>query len=264
MRKTILLLVISFIALTEIYAQGKEHYDLEYLYRGKPIYEVHTPTYLRQYDISDSAIKAEILKGSKVRVIDSFFKERWEVLYQGERGWVDESDLSFHEPGMKNDNEISALDSSYRNQPFYFVISETHLKEHMSHKSATLANVPKGVKVRIINSFFKDWWEVIYDNRRGNLRKTLLSYQEISQSKSQTFSDSDSKPKSNSSIDTIKYSKRVHKSTSLRKNPNSKSKVILRFKVGNKVSVIDDSGQWWSKVIYQEKVGWVKKSLLRD
>ena len=262
MRKAILLLIISLIALTEIYAQGKKHYDLEHLYRERPIYEVQIPRYLRQYDISDSTIKAEIPKGSKVRVIDSFFRERWEVLYQGERGWLNEGDLSFHKPGMKNENEISALDSSYRNQPFYFVTNETHLKEHMSHKSATFANVPKGVKVRVINSFFKDWWEVIYDNRRGNLRKTLLSYQEIRQTQSKTYSDV--KPKSNSSINSIKYSKRLHQPTSLRENPNSKSKVILRFKGGNKVLVIDDSRKWWSKVIYQEKVGWVKKSLLRD
>ncbi len=274
MRKSILFLAILFIGLIELSAQGNEHIDLEHIYRDKPIYEVHTSTYFREYDILESAIKAEIPKGSKVKVIDSFFKEKWEILYQGERGWVDESDLSFYESGMKNENEISDLDSLYRNQPFYFVTSETVLKEHMSPKSATLTNVPKGVKVRVINSLFKDWWEVLYDNRRGNLPKRLLSYKEISQPQiqqnvkvqgqvpTQTFSDS--KPHYNSSIKTIKYSKRVYKATSLRENANSKAKVILRFKAGNKVEVIDDSGQWWAKVMYQERVGWVKKSVLRD
>lgn len=276
MRKTILLLTISLIALTEIFAQGNVQKDLEYLYRDKPTYEVKNLTYFREYDIADSAIKAEIPRGNKVKVIGSFFKERWEVLYQGERGWVKESDLRFFEPGMKKEIEISALDSSYQNQPFYYVKSDTYLKEHMSHKSATLTNVPRGVRVRVINSFFKDWWEVIYDNRRGNVQKNLLSYKEISQIQTQpqvqihppiqAYSEPESKPVYNSipSINTIKYSKRVSKSTSLRAGPDSKSKVILRFKAGNKVSVIDDSGKWWSKVIYQEKVGWVKKSVLRD
>ena len=181
MSRTILILAIFLIGLTESDAQGNKRNDLEYLYRSKPIYEVKNSTYLREYDIFDSAIMAEIPKGSKVKVIDSFFKEKWEILYQGERGWVEESDLRFHEPGIKNESEISILDSLYRNQPIYFVKSETYLKEHMSDQSATLTNVPKGVKVRVINSLFKDWWEVLYDNRRGNLQKNLLSYKEISQ-----------------------------------------------------------------------------------
>ena len=144
----------------------------------------------------------------------------------------------------------------------------------MSNQSATLTIVPEGVKVRVINSFFEDWWEVIYDNRRGNLQKNLLSKKEISQShsqpqtqskiKSQSQTFAESKPKPRTSINTVKYLKRVYKPTSLRENPDSKSKIILRFKAGNKVSVIDDSGKWWSKVQYKEKVGWVKKSILRD
>ncbi|MFK8008522.1 MAG: SH3 domain-containing protein [Saprospiraceae bacterium] len=276
MRKTILLLAVFLIAFTEIFAQGNKQQDLEYLYRDKPIYEVNIPTYFREYDISDSAIKAEIPRGSKVKVINSFFKKKWEVLYQGERGWVTGSDLKFYEPGMKNESETNALDSLHRNQPIYFVKNKTYLKEHMSHQSATLANVPRGVKVRVINSFFNDWWEVLYDNRRGNLPKNLLSYEEISpiqvqvqsQPQSPTFSDPQPQPKSqsisNTSFNTIKYSKRVSKSTSLRESSDSKSKVILRFKAGNKVSVIDDSGKWWAKVIYKERVGWVKKSVLTD
>lgn len=335
-KKTIFLLTIFLIVLTEIFAQGNQHKDLEYIFRDKPIYKVEIQTYLRQNDFSESAIKAQIPKGSKVIVINSYFREKWEVLYKGERGWVNRSYLSFYQPGLKNISETNILDSLYKNQPIYFVKSESFLKEHMSHQSATLVSVPKGVKVKVINSLFQDWWEVLYDNRRGNLQKSILSYQEISmpeeqekkpeqtlvqmeelekpivevleseqtevqvaepeqirekgaepervkeqeekligtqekgedsvqnqrntQNKNQTILDVKTAP----SIDTIKYSKKVIKATSLRKDSNSKSKVILRFKAGNEVSVIDESDRWWAKVIYKEKVGWVKKSLLKD
>ncbi|MFK7774445.1 MAG: hypothetical protein AB8F94_20045 [Saprospiraceae bacterium] len=276
MKKITLLLAIIFIGLAEINAQGNEQNDLEHLYRNKPIYKVIRSTYFREYDISDSAIKAEIPKGSNVKVINSFFRGKWEILYQGETGWVNESDLRFHEAGGKN--EFGASDSLYKNQPTYFVRNETFLKEHMSFESATLDIVPKGVKVVVINSLFNDWWEVLYDNRRGNLPKNMLSYNEISQiqepsqtynqppiiTHNPTYSEPKPEPSSNTSIDRIKYSKRVTKKTSLRKSSSSKSRVILRLEVGQKVSVIDDSEQWWAKVMYQEKIGWVKKSLLKD
>lgn len=280
MKKILLLLAVSLIALTEIFSQGNDAQDLDHLFRDKPVYEVNIPTYFREHDISDSAIKAEIPRGSKVKVINSFFKKKWEILYQGERGWVTGSDLKFHEPGITKEDEMEEFDSLYRNQPTYYVKSSTYLKEHMSHQSATLVNVPRGVKVRVINSFFNDWWEVLYDNRRGNLQKSLLSYEEVSQiqqqvqssTSSHTYTETPSKFEAPVQVrhdivvstNTIKYSKRVYKATSLRENSDSKSKVILRFKAGNKVSVIDDSGKWWAKVMYKERVGWVKKSYLKD
>jgi len=51
--------------------------------------------------------------------------------------------------------------------------------------------------------------------------------------------------------------------TSLRQLPDSKAKVILRFKEGDEVVVIDNTGKWWSKVSFKGNIGWVKKGLLK-
>ena len=275
MRNLILISVILFITLTNSYTQINDHDALEHLYRNKPTYEVKFSTHLKEFDFPDSKVLIGVPKGSKVIVINSYFKERWEVLYQGERGWIEENKISFYKPGLRNKREISILDSLYRNQPFYYVKNKTTLKEHMSHKSATLVNVPKGVKVKVINSLFQDWWEVLYDNRRGNLQEILLSDQEIDLTQlkdiirrkpldqSKTVIESKTKPRIDLKNQEIKCSKKIVRKTSLRENPNSKSQVILRLQVDSKVYVLDDSRSWWAKVKYQEKVGWVKKSYLK-
>lgn len=56
----------------------------------------------------------------------------------------------------------------------------------------------------------------------------------------------------------------ISAATSLRKLPNSESQVLKRLTPGDEVSVIDCSNKYWCKVIYDDKVGWVKKHLLRE
>jgi uncharacterized protein YgiM (DUF1202 family) len=51
--------------------------------------------------------------------------------------------------------------------------------------------------------------------------------------------------------------------TSLREGPDSKAKVLARFDAGDQVEVLDDSGKYWWKVLYNGKTGWAKAALLR-
>lgn len=55
---------------------------------------------------------------------------------------------------------------------------------------------------------------------------------------------------------------RVTRETSLRTGPDAKEQVILRFRVGDRVEILDDSGYWWWKVRFDGKTGWAKKALL--
>lgn len=50
--------------------------------------------------------------------------------------------------------------------------------------------------------------------------------------------------------------------TSLRTSPSSKSKVILRFRKGNLVTLISNYDEWWCKVEYNGRIGYVKRRLL--
>ncbi len=54
----------------------------------------------------------------------------------------------------------------------------------------------------------------------------------------------------------------ITKKTSLRTLPTSSSKVLKRLKIGTKVEVIERIDQYWSKVIYNGKEGYVKALLL--
>jgi SH3-like domain-containing protein len=56
----------------------------------------------------------------------------------------------------------------------------------------------------------------------------------------------------------------VSKATSFRTGPDSKARVLLRFEPGDQVIVLDDSGEWWWKVSFDGKEGWVKRQLLED
>ncbi|MFZ2900140.1 MAG: SH3 domain-containing protein [Saprospiraceae bacterium] len=51
--------------------------------------------------------------------------------------------------------------------------------------------------------------------------------------------------------------------TSLREGPDSKARVMARFDPGDRVEVLDDSGKYWWKVVYNGKTGWAKAALLR-
>lgn len=51
--------------------------------------------------------------------------------------------------------------------------------------------------------------------------------------------------------------------TSLREEPDSKARVLARFDAGDRVEVLDDSGKYWWKVVYNGKTGWAKAALLR-
>ena len=55
----------------------------------------------------------------------------------------------------------------------------------------------------------------------------------------------------------------VTKKTSLREFGDSKSKVLWRLEVHQEVIVLESPQGYWWKVIYNNKVGWVKKNLLQ-
>ena len=55
----------------------------------------------------------------------------------------------------------------------------------------------------------------------------------------------------------------IKQETSLRSLPDSQADVILRFKEGDQVQVLEDGGLYWWVVVFEGKTGWVKKNLLQ-
>lgn len=56
---------------------------------------------------------------------------------------------------------------------------------------------------------------------------------------------------------------RLTQKTSLRAYPDSQSRVILRFDPEDKVLLIEEFNEWWTRVEFNGKVGYVKKKLLK-
>lgn len=55
----------------------------------------------------------------------------------------------------------------------------------------------------------------------------------------------------------------VTEKTSLRESPDSQAEVLLRLAVDAKLEVLDSTGKYWWKVVYNGRSGWVKSALLR-
>lgn len=55
----------------------------------------------------------------------------------------------------------------------------------------------------------------------------------------------------------------VTQATSLRQRATHKSNVLLRFAPGDEATLLEPTDKYWWKVVFNGKVGWVKKALLR-
>jgi hypothetical protein len=70
-----------------------------------------------------------------------------------------------------------------------------------------------------------------------------------------------------SQVQTIEYVEKyakyiVTKATSLRQLATHKSDVLLRFAPGDEVVFLEATNEYWWKVSFDDKIGWVKKALL--
>ena len=146
--------------------------------------------------------------------------------------------------------------SSNSNNNNYYTTIKLFLKASNSNESRVAIIIPKGSKVKMLNTYFgPDWWQVSYKKVIGYAPKKYFSKNAIKPSEK---SSENYFPNSLTSQHIFKVVKR----TSLREEPNSKSRIILRFKVGDSVTVINTSGEWWWKVKYRSSEGWIKRRLL--
>ncbi len=230
------------------------------LYKSKPSYFATVALSLRENMSSSSAIIGKVPKGAEVKVINSSFKDWKEVYYNGKTGFISSKYLSDH----KNDNRSSVASASlnywhandtYEEKPIYFTSAILSLREHASSSSTIITEIPKGAAVKVVNSFIGDWWLVHYNGKTGHIAKKYLVKNKTSLSEKKSYNTSPPKPKK-------KGYYTLAQKTSLRESPDPQSKVLLRFRPGDEVKVLAASGEWWWKVTFKGKVGWVKKRLL--
>lgn len=155
----------------------------------------------------------------------------------------------------KKSEEKTSDDTSDKNT--YKTTTETNLRKKASIDSKIIKTLDKGTKVEKIETDGK-WMKVKYKDKTGYIRKMYLKKVKSSSSDSSDSSDSSSssKPKEGKKI--------VLKDTvNVRKKPSTDSKRINLAYAGDKVLVISNRDDGWTKIQYHSKKGYVKTEYLK-
>ena len=62
----------------------------------------------------------------------------------------------------------------YEDKPTYKTKSSANAREQMNTSSAIIMTVPANSDVKVVNSFFGDWWEIYYNGKTGYMHSSLL------------------------------------------------------------------------------------------
>lgn len=214
-----------------------------------PIYIATTACKLHETRSSSSSVVLEVPKGAEVKVVNSSYGSWWQIEYKNRTGFLQSSFLKYS--SVNDEMEYDPIVNSsnlYNSKPTFNLKAQVNLHEHNASSSAVLLKMPAGANVKVIDSSNNQWWLVHYRGRTGYARSSDLNY-------------SNDVLVSRSVADKMRL---VSKATSFRTGPDSKARVLLRFEPGDQVIVLDDSGEWWWKVSFDGKEGWVKRQLLED
>jgi N-acetylmuramoyl-L-alanine amidase len=226
-------------------------------YDDKPTYTTTRNAYLREHKSTSSAIQVVIPANSNVKVINSFFGDWWEVSYNGKTGYLNSNLLSFNsDPSTTNNRNSSWSNSFYDDKPTYTTTGNANLREHKSTSSAIQVVIPANSNVKVINSFFGDWWEVSYNGKTGYLNSNLLSF-----NSDRSTTNNHNSSWSNSFYDD-KPTYTTTRNANLREHKSTSSAIQVVIPANSNVKVINSFfGDWW-EVYYKGKTGYIPSSLL--
>lgn len=156
-----------------------------------------------------------------------------------------------------NDEVSWAFDKLEEMRRTYYTSSALNLRSGRSSNTRVITVIPKGAKVDASYDFLNKWWKVSYNGYVGYASSNYLA-------KTNGSGDRYGSLSGYSSYTHTSYGTyRLIQKTSLRTGPGSEYGVILRFDTSDRVTVIDNSGKWWWKVMYNGNIGWVKSRLLK-
>lgn len=253
---------------------AKKNVDNTNFYTSYPTYETKSKANFRQEMSTSSAIIETLPKGILVKVINSFFGEWWEVYYNGQKGYMHSSLLSFNSSGYTNQYINSTYRFSFNNSSFYEsypsykTINETSLRQEMSSVSAIIEMLPQGTSVKVINSFFGEWWEIYYNGQKGYIHSSFLSnnisdvaLNSLGSNTTNTNTLSDASI-NNSSLYDSSPTYETKSKANLREEMSTSSIIIETLQKGALVKVINSSlGEWWL-VHFDGQTGYMHNSLL--
>lgn len=148
----------------------------------------------------------------------------------------------------------------------YKTTTKTNLRKKASINSDIIKTLAKGTKVTKISTKGK-WLKVSYKGKTGYIRKMYLkkvSSSSSSSDKSSSSSSSDKSKSTSASSGPTEGKKLVLKDTvNVRKKPSTSAKRINLAYKGDKILVIKNRSDGWTKIQYQHKKGYVKTEFLK-
>ena len=156
--------------------------------------------------------------------------------------------------------------SSTSSKTIYKTTTKTNLRKKASVNSDIIKTLNKGTKVTKISTKGK-WLKVSYKGKTGYIRKMYLkkvSSSSSSSDKSSSSSSSDKSKSTSASSGPTEGKKLVLKDTvNVRKKPSTSAKRINLAYKGDKILVIKNRDDGWTKIQYQHKKGYVKTEFLK-
>lgn len=233
---------------------------------ASPVYIAEAELNLHQQQNSTSTVILRIPVGARVKVIDSSNGSWWQVRYQERLGFTQSKQLKYSRENDRLDYDpIVNASNLYKSKPSVDLPSRLPLYEHPSTASAVVTRLPAGTEVKVVEDNNSSWTMVHVQGHTGYLQKTKLNAKPGLTAPPPSPEVSAPAPSSYSTASTPPRNKGTHTlttATSLRKAPDGKAKVLLRFAPGDQVEILDDSGEWWWEAKFNGKRGWVKRRLL--
>ena len=158
------------------------------------------------------------------------------------------------EPVFEEEEEVPVMSTNA-----YELTSRTSLRSEATSSSAVIERVAVGTVMEVIEETNKYWWRVNINGQEGYIKAAYLT---PSAEGAMNYSSSSSSVEEDSS-GTGTYYFLIEK-TSLRSGATSSSEVVLRFRAGDEVELIDKTTKYWWKVNFKGKTGYVKAAKLEE
>ena len=230
------------------------------LYKDKPTYTTKSRANVREHMNTSSAIKMTVPSNSDVKVVNSFFGDWWEIYYDGKTGYMHSSLLKRSSSTTSTSSSSSYNNYSYslyKDKPTYTTKSRANVREHMNTSSAIKMTVPSNSDVKVVNSFFGDWWEIFYDGKTGYMHSSLLKRSSSSTSTSSSYN------KYSYSLYKDKPTYTTKSRANVREHMNTSSAIKMTVPSNSDVKVVNSFfGDWW-EIYYDGKTGYMHSSLLK-
>lgn len=221
---------------------------------ASPIYTAASALKLYQSRSTSSAVLSEIPKGAEVKVVDSRYGHWWQVQYKGKTGYAQSNYLKYSSVNDQLDYDpIYNSSSLYNSKPTFVLPLAQELYEHPSSASAVIIRLPKGAKVKVIDSRNDSWWLVHYNGRTGNVRNS-----ELKQNNSTVTQQGPALPVHKLSL--VPKADPTHVTTaelSMREERSTGASVVFAIPKGAPVKVINPHFGDWAQIEYSGKTGYV-------